>query len=140
MTRAGVAATAKWAGILRPLLRSGLLAWLCAFAITVQCIVVQGHIHSPLAPGEIASVDHSAAPQATPSPVKDQTPGDRSRDGCFICQQMMMAGAGVLPVTPVPVLIERELTLTPPPVEVAIVASQTSHIWRSRAPPLSLKV
>ena len=139
MTRAGVATKAKWKGVLRPFLRSGLLAWLCAFAIGIQCIVVQGHIHSPFAPAEIAAVDHSAMPQAVPTPVKQQAPGDRSRDGCFICQQMMMAGAGILPVTPVPVLIERELTLSPPPVEVAVVASQASHIWRSRAPPFSLK-
>ncbi len=135
MTRVGVAAKAKWTSVLR----SGLLAWLCAFAIGIQCIVVQGHIHPPSGAGEIVSVDASGLQHASQTPSKDQAPGDRSRDGCFICQQMMMAGVGVLPVTPVPVLIERELTLSPPSVEVAVVRGQASHTWRSRAPPLSLK-
>ena len=122
-----------------PAHQCGVLAWLCAFAIAFQCIVVQSHVHLASAQAEAAAIADTSAPAADQSKSRDQAPNDRSQNGCFICQQMAMAGSAVLPVTPTPVLIERELASQPPPVEFASTHSPVSHIWRSRAPPISLQ-
>jgi hypothetical protein len=124
--------------------RAVVLAWLCTFAIAFQCIVVQSHVHGAAPrPAELQSASASidAAPiQAKADPARKQAPSNEKQSGCFICQQMAMAGAAVLPASATPVQIERQLARQPAATEVAVAGGQVSHTWRSRAPPLSLQV
>jgi len=118
-----------------------LLGWLCVFAIAFQCIVVPAHIHAKPADLAVATPTAVAAGIATQKaelPAKPR-PVDDTQSHCFICQQMALAGAAILPTTPAPILIERDLGEVAPTFEVAVVSRRPSHIWRSRAPPISLQ-
>src|SRR6185295_3138785 len=69
-----------------------------------------------------------------------QRPADDTQSHCFICQQMALAGAAILPDSPTPILIQRDLSVAARAVEIATISLRPSHIWRSRAPPSSLQV
>jgi hypothetical protein len=103
---------------------------------------VQGHVHGAtvrLAELQSASASVEAAPvQAKTDPARKQAPANETQSSCFICQQMAMAGAAVLPASAAPVLIEHGLAKQPAATQVAVAGSPTSHTWRSRAPPSSL--
>jgi hypothetical protein len=134
MTRVRIrAAGGKRAGVWRLAVQS----WLCALAIAVQCIVVQGHVHSAAQAEALAIADAGAA-SSSDSKSKDQIPGDRGQSSCFICQQMALAGSAVLPVTPVVSVVQRELVAQPAAIDIVVVDASVSHSWRSRAPPISL--
>jgi len=142
-SRRGRAANAV--GVTRALVggtNSFVLAWLCAFAIAFQCILVPAHTHTRAADLAVASAPAAiAADNATQTaelPTK-QRPADDTQSHCFICQQMAIAGAAILPETPAPILIQRDLSEAGPFVQIAAVSLRPSHIWRSRAPPLSLQ-
>ena len=141
--RRGSAANAARMNNAVPRTRAVVLAWLCTFAIAFQCIVVQSHVHGAaarLAELQLASTSIEAASvHAKADSARKQAPPNEKQSSCFICQQMAMAGAAVLPTSAVPVQIERELVKQPAAIEVAVAGSQVSHIWRSRAPPISLK-
>jgi hypothetical protein len=119
------------------------LAWLCTFAIAFQCIIVPAHIHTKSAGLQIASTQAAATAdngtRKADLPGK-QRPADDTQSHCFICQQMALAGAAILPDTPAPILIQRDLSEAPPAAEIVSVSLSPSHIWRSRAPPSSLQV
>jgi hypothetical protein len=127
--------------------RAILIAWIAALAIAFQCIVVQSHIHIGVTPawahqastdlGAIAVSDNSlAAEQSDDGTRHAPTPADPA--GCFICQQMAMAGAAVLPATPAPIVIQLASIVHAVMAEVAAPRTRASHDWRSRAPPIRL--
>src|SRR5262249_33182276 len=107
--------------------RRGFVAWFCALAIAFQCVVLQGHFHltsSSLPAFEQASVPGSEAPAQ-----KGKAPaGDPS--GCFICQQMAMAGSAVLPGSPEPVVVATSEASTPAPADIVAVEATPSHHWQ----------
>jgi hypothetical protein len=119
------------------------LAWLCTFAIAFQCILVPAHIHTKSAGLQVASAQAVATAdnvtQNAELPSK-QRPANDTQSHCFICQQMALAGAAILPDSPTPILIQRDLSVAALAVEIAAVSLRPSHIWRSRAPPSSLQV
>jgi hypothetical protein len=118
------------------------LGWLCVFAIAFQCIIVPAHIHTKSADQAVVSAAAAAtadnAAQKT-DPSSKQRPADDTQSHCFICQQMALAGAAILPAAPAPILIQRDLSEAAPALEIALVSLSPSHIWRSRAPPTSLR-
>lgn len=111
------------------------VAWLCAFAILCQLLLVQTHVHPApvdhfvsVAQGAAISGEHADA-------VKHKLPSDGSKTECFICQQMALAGSVILPDLIQPVLIRRETDAQPVFSAVAVVRPLASHDWRSRGPP-----
>ncbi|HEV7693225.1 MAG TPA: DUF2946 family protein [Hyphomonadaceae bacterium] len=129
-------------GALAARMNAFVLAWLCAFAIAFQCIIAPAHIHTRAADLAVASAPAAAAAdnatQKAELPSK-QRPADDTQSHCFICQQMAIAGAAILPDSPTPILIHRDLSVAAPAIEIVTVSLRPSHIWRSRAPPLSLQ-
>jgi len=112
--------------------RRGLIAWFGALAIVFQCVVIQGHFH--LAYAGTPAFDQVES--TSPAPVqKDKAPGG-DPSGCFICQQMAMAGSAVLPDSPAPIVVAASETTTLLPAKIAAIAAAPSHHWRSRAPPI----
>ncbi len=113
--------------------------WLAVMAIAFQCIVVQSHIHVP---ATLGSVPHVVAVglDANASNRGDKGSGRAPRDddtaNCFICQQMALAGAALLPVSAAPVLVALEQAAPTVAYHVAVLRTVRSHSWRSRAPPL----
>lgn len=115
--------------------RRGLIAWFCALAITFQCVVLQGHFH--LASSGVPAFEQAAVSGGEAPAQKGKAPaGDPS--GCFICQQMAMAGSAVLPGSPEPVVIATSEASTPAPADIVAVEATPSHHWQSRAPPILL--
>jgi hypothetical protein len=127
-------------------MRPVLIAWLAALAIAFQCIVVQSHIHvgatpawTPLASAHVSVGPSNEAPLARPGDVGTRhAPLPADPAGCFICQQIAMAGAAVLPATPTPVVVELASIVHLAMIEVAAPRPRASHDWRSRAPPIRL--
>src|SRR5262245_36149271 len=112
--------------------RRSLIAWFCALAIAFQCVVIQGHFH--LANAGVSAFDQTES--SGPAPVqKDKAPGG-GPSGCFICQQLAMAGSAVLPDSPAPVVVATSEAATVLPAKIAAIEAAPSHHWRSRAPPV----
>ena len=146
------AALALVRGFAAPGLRSILIAWVAALAIAFQCIVLQSHVHVGAAPawsqtvsadgGAVAasSAARSIAVARTQSGDVDTRhgPSPAGPAGCFICQQMAMAGAAVLPLSPAPVIAQQTAIMVMAMAEVAALRPRASHDWRSRAPPIRL--
>jgi hypothetical protein len=118
--------------------RSFLLAWLCAFAIAFQCIVVQGHFHPAAGPAVVQTAAAVAPAGETVEPArKGGAPVKSDPSTCFICQQAALAGSAILPETAAPVLLTTQIGVETAVQDERLVVVRASHIWRSRAPPLS---
>ena len=130
---------------MRRTLRSALsmaLCWLAVLAIGYQSIVLQSHIHVVSLAGweqSGAVADASAGSSEDRQPDgSGKAPGDSDPSHCFICRQITLAGAAVLPPASAPVLIEQTLVAEAPVTQVFAVRTISSHAWRSRAPPIQL--
>jgi hypothetical protein len=134
-------------GVFAPAHRTILFAWIAALAIAFQCIVVQSHVHIGVQPtwahqvsfdqGAVPSSDHaSIALKGDADTRHAPVPADPA--GCFICQQMAMAGAALVPATPTPIVIQLAAIVHTLMAEVATPRPRASHDWRSRAPPIRL--
>ena len=133
--------------------RAILIAWIGALAIAFQCIVVQSHVHVGAAPTfshSLSREDGVRTPQRAPQPAiaaamahpgdldTRHNPSPTDPSGCFICQQMAMAGAAVLPPSPLPAVVQRAEIVHTILAAVAAPRPRASHDWRSRAPPIEL--
>ena len=140
-------ASGKPWGRIRALMRMPSLApskavrWLAVLAVAFQCIVVQSHVHGATGP---AWREQAAAAQPATNPIasRDQGPSRVPKDddpaNCFICQQMALAGAALLPVSPAPILVAQDIATPTAAYHFAALRSIRSHAWRSRAPPLQI--
>lgn len=122
------------------------LTLLGVLAISIQCLVVQTHVHGlagPFAPNlQIVDVEVGGGVLAPGVHHSDGAPvSPRSHGGpvnCYICQS---AVAGTAVLTSVPTLNSIQLSFIPTAVTSPSAASPSalrSHTWRSRAPPIQL--
>jgi hypothetical protein len=113
---------------------------ICVLAVAFQGIVLSSHFHTALAGNngvEVVAADINVPAGANDPVRKDRAPaGDPL--GCFICHQLALAGAAVLPEAPAPIPVEHGASAKLASVDVAIARTATSHNWRSRAPPIQL--
>jgi len=112
------------------------------FALTIQSFAVQTHVHGlgpdagDLSQGAalpIASITPDQAPAAGGDPGDNHSPSS-DQIGCPICQSYVAAGLAILPIT---------ISLRDPGRLFLPIAANPSahllastHIWRSRGPPL----
>ena len=105
--------------------------WVTALALLaffLQGLVVQTHIHAPLAAQTLT--DKSASLPA-PAPLKAQDPIDQ----CRLCQEMAHAGIFVAPsASAAAISLTFALAVFAAPAEVS-PRSATAFAWQSRAPP-----
>ena len=124
--------------------RFAALSLLCALAIVIQCVFVAPHTH---AAGEqawaIQDIGQDSGAQAAADARDDNGAGRQRHDNglsasCFLCQQMALAGAAILPETaslaPMPAVVEDRLLYFAADKRTSAV----SHSWRSRGPPTFL--
>ena len=114
-------AMGKFWGQVRALMRMPTLApskairWLAVLAVAFQCIVVQSHVHGATGPAwrnQAAAAQPATDAIATRDQVPNRVPKDDDPANCFICQQMALAGAALLPVSPAPILVAQDLITT----------------------------
>jgi hypothetical protein len=116
---------------------------LSVLALLVQGFVTQAHVHQGTSSGvQVAQLDiaHAALGLAGDHHHPPRTPphGHGSIDHCLLCQSAI-AGVGVLPSAPVIILADiNTVTITAFEYASSALGALRSHIWRSRAPPLSL--
>jgi hypothetical protein len=127
----------------RPSLARAVFAFflLCAFGL--QSYVTQTHIHISATsdarttagfekPGKLAVAKLDSAHKQN----KQGVPSKDDPANCPICQQMAVAGAFVTPAASVLALPTIAGSFAPPSGEVHLAASQSSHNWQGRAPPV----
>ena len=109
------------------------IAFLALFAIVLQSLIVQTHIHNPrpAASSSLAKSGDGGASGNTDSkfPVSDETAN------CRLCQELAYAGRFVAPSsTPliVPIVVAWLLIVF---LHSSATPSARSYVWRSRAPP-----
>ena len=103
-------------------------AFLGLLAIAIQILVVQTHVHLPIAHASYLSSLSAVSNIPLGSPV------DEDQANCPLCQEMVHAGSFLLPaaiLTPTPIVADSDAAA----FEEIISISVTSHSWRGRAPP-----
>lgn len=133
------------AKVSRTRLRSapGLARWTITlfvfFAFAFQSYVTQTHIHFPheAAVNIFASADKSPAAHAK-LPGKNNPdkypPGDDPAN-CPICQEVMHAGAFVMPDFVALLLPSQPISIVPVVIALPAAIKTVSHRWQGRAPP-----
>jgi hypothetical protein len=110
--------------------RFGVLAAL--FAILIQAVAVQTHVHALPSAAFVIGVESSAGAVASdPQLAHDQ------RAACVLCQTLASSGRGLLAVG-VMLAAPDAATLDAVAPIIASLPPPPAHAWRSRAPPLSL--
>lgn len=103
--------------------------WVGIFALLaffLQSLVVQTHIHQPLAP----AAAKASNPQL-PAPLKTQDPIDQ----CRLCQELVHAGHFIAPSALVAVASPAFVAAIFTALPVQSERAATAFAWRSRAPP-----
>jgi hypothetical protein len=121
-----------------------ILSCLFALAIILQGAVLQSHIHGALSvsnreQADVSNMDISATEKAAlKANGNPSTPAKGDPVNCFLCQQLKLAGATVLPASPVLVTVEQYASVEHVSPDTSSITSAVSHAWQSRAPPLSI--
>ena len=118
---------------------SAALCWLAILAVGYQSIVLQSHIHGLSPAGWESGAAGDAPARSSEDQQRDKPghpPGENDPSHCFICRQIALAGAAVLPPASAPLPIEQTLVVEAAVIQVVAVRRVSSHTWRSRAPPI----
>jgi len=121
-------------------IRRRALAVICVLAVAFQSIVLESHFHRIWAGsnGSEVAATLGDVPMGANDPARKSRPPAGDPPGCFICHQLALAGAAVLPEAFAPVPFEHSASTTFVSVDLAIARTVSSHNWRSRAPPFLL--
>jgi len=118
---------------------SGKFAWLAFFALACQFALTFGHLHlsnfrAISAALTISADSTNGSTGAHSSPAK-QTPRRLAQDFCAVCNNISLASALALPVSPAPVpptTIFRDLRW---PLVTVSLASRGRFLFNARGPP-----
>jgi hypothetical protein len=117
----------------------GGIAWLAIFALACQFLLTFGHVHtgrvSVVSAALATSADRADGSASAPAPPAQKIPTGLAQDFCAVCNQISLAKALVLPVSPTavpPISFTRELHWS----LVAIAFASRDHFYfNARAPP-----
>jgi hypothetical protein len=86
---------------------SGKFAWVAFFALACQFALTFGHLHlgnvGVISVALTASADSTNGSTGAPSSPAPQTPTRVAQDFCAVCNNISLASALVLPISPAPI-------------------------------------
>jgi hypothetical protein len=116
----------------------GKAAWLAFFALACQFVLTFGHVHlgnvSAISTPLPISADAADGSARAPSSPTQKTPAGLVRDFCAVCNNISLANALVLPVSPAPIPPSFVQDLQWPPAAIGF-ASRDHFYFNARGPP-----
>ena len=113
-----------------------LLTFLALFAFTCQTYVTHTHIHFPRASDNLATTDVGSKAPLGKQDGKEPFRPNQDPVNCPICQELVHAGATVMPAA-IPILPALPVFSLVAIAETALHFQSPSHNWQGRAPPRS---
>jgi hypothetical protein len=117
----------------------GGVAWLAFFALACQLILSFGHVHLGKANGGLAALaavaDSSSPSNAAPTAPRHQKPPSVPDDFCAICANIGLAGALVVPASPVVFAPDSFISVLPWSLAANESASFDRLLFEARGPP-----
>jgi hypothetical protein len=113
----------------------GGVAWLAIFALACQFVLTFGHIHSGRVDAISAALAISGGSTGAPPSPAQKVPTGLAQDFCAVCNNIGLANALVLPVSPAtvpPISFIRELQW---PLVAIGFASRDHFHFNARGPP-----
>jgi hypothetical protein len=113
----------------------GGVAWLAIFALACQFVLTFGHIHSGRVGAISAALAISGGSAGAPPSPAQKVPTGLAQDFCAVCNNIGLANALVLPVSPAtvpPISFIRELQW---PLVAIGFASRDHFHFNARGPP-----
>lgn len=111
-----------------------LFAFAALFAVAIQALVVQTHIHAVAAPAHAAyeQAQHAGEPHDFASPLSAH-----AQTACVVCMTLATSGAATLADAGT-IQGERSATFETATLSLPDAPRVLVHAWQSRAPPIAL--